>query len=96
MVLAFKTTTVPISQTEGVFTSNEEVSFKRDVREAEVALKSFKLDYVGGARTSDIVQVGVSRQNVGEETVEFQVKVNYSGGKYTGEVSVLIIADVEP
>lgn len=96
MTLAFKTVTVPIGQTDGVFTSNQDVSFRKDVVDAEVAIKAFKLDYVGGARTSDVVQVGVTRQNVGEETVEFQVKANYSGGRYSGEVSVLIIAELRP
>jgi hypothetical protein len=94
MPIAFKSEKVLIDRTEGTFTSNEEVSFRRDVLAAEVALKAFKLDFVEGARPSDIVQVGVSLQSVGEETVEYQVRCNYSGAKYTGEVTVLIIADL--
>jgi hypothetical protein len=51
----FKTVTVTIPQTTGVFNSNQDTSFGRRIRKADVALKAFKLDYVGGARDSDIV-----------------------------------------
>jgi hypothetical protein len=95
MALVFKTVTVTIPQTTGVFNSNEDASFGRRVRSAEVALKAFKLDYVGGARTGDISQAGVSLENIGEENVEFKVKANYSAATYTGEVSILVIAEVD-
>jgi hypothetical protein len=95
MGLAFKTVTVNIPNTEGVFQSNQDVSFGDDVRVAEVAIKAFKLDYAERPTPpSDIVQVGASLTNVGGETVEFRVKTNFSGTEYTGEVSVLVIADV--
>jgi hypothetical protein len=96
MGLAFKTVTVAIPRTEGIFNSNEDVSFGRIVRTAEVALKAFKLDYAERpASLNDIVQVGVSLQNIGDEAVEFKVKTNYSGAEYQGEVSVLIIAELD-
>ena len=60
----------------------------------ECPLKAFKLDYIGGAREGDIAQAGVSLESVGDEAVEFKVKVNYSAATYTGEVSVLVIADL--
>jgi hypothetical protein len=41
------------------------------------------------------VQVTVRLQNLGDEDVEYNVTTNYSGGAYTGEVTVLVIADVE-
>jgi hypothetical protein len=94
MALAFESVRVPIPQTTGAFSTNENRSFDHDIRIAEVAIKSFKLDYVGGPRTSDIVQVTASVDSVGDDTVDFTVKTNYSGGTYSGEVSVLIIADV--
>jgi hypothetical protein len=95
MALAFKTVTVNIPNTEGVFQSNQDVAFGDDVKSAEVALKAFKLDYAERPTPpSDIVQVGVSLQNIGGETVEFKVKTNYSGTEYTGEVSVLVIAEL--
>jgi hypothetical protein len=94
MGLEFKTVTVTIPQTTGPFNSNQDASFGRRVRTAEVALKAFKLDYVGGARTGDIAQAGVSLESVGDEAVEFKVKANYSAATYTGEISVLVIADV--
>lgn len=95
MTLAFKTGTVNIPNTEGVFQSNQDVSFGEDVRVAEVAIKAFKLDYAERPTPpSDIVQVGASLTNVGGETVEFRVKTNYSGTEYTGEVSVLVIAEL--
>ena len=36
----------------------------------------------------------MSLESVGDEAVEFKVKVNYSAATYTGEVSVLVIADL--
>jgi hypothetical protein len=95
MGLVFKTVTVNIPQTNGVFNSNEDASFGRRVRNADVALKAFKLDYVGGARTGDIAQASVSLENIGEENVEFKVKANYSAATYTGEISVLVIAEID-
>jgi hypothetical protein len=95
MALEFKTVTVTIPQTTGAFNSNQDASFGKRVRTAEVALKAFKLDYVGGARTGDIAQAGVSLESIGDEAVEFKVKANYSAATYTGEISVLVIADVE-
>jgi hypothetical protein len=95
MALEFKTVTVTIPQTTGAFNTNQDASFGKKVRNAEVALKAFKLDYVGGARTSDISQASVSLESIGDEAVEFKVKANYSAATYTGEISVLVIADVE-
>ena len=96
MALAFKTVTVNIPNTEGVFQSNQDVSFGRRVRVADVAIKAFKLDYAERPdRPNDVVQVGASLENIGEETVEFKVKTNYTGAEYTGEISVLVTADVD-
>jgi hypothetical protein len=95
MGLAFETKTVPIPNTEGVYQSNEVVGFGKDVRVADVAIKAFKLDYTERPTPpSDIVQVGATVTNVEGETVEFRLKTNYSGTEYTGEVSVLVIADL--
>jgi hypothetical protein len=51
MALSFKTVTVTIPQTTGPLTINQDVSFGRRIRDrnAEVALKAFKLDYIGWA-----------------------------------------------
>jgi hypothetical protein len=94
MALAFEYVTVRIPQTTGAYTTNENRSFDQKIRIAEVAIRSFKLDYVGGPRTGDVVQVTASLQGTGEEAVDFSVKTNYSGGTYSGEVTVLIIASV--
>ena len=95
MALDFRSETTKIPQTTGAFSTNESKPFGKRVRIADVALKSFKLDAVGGSRPSDIVQVTVRLQSVGDEDVEYNVTTNYSGGAYTGEVTVLVIADVE-
>ncbi|HWC40427.1 MAG TPA: hypothetical protein VHK02_00390 [Actinomycetota bacterium] len=95
MTLDFRTETTKIPQTTGAFSTNESKPFGKRVRIAEVALKSFKLDYVGGARTGDVVQVTARLQSIGDEDVEYNLTTNYSGGTYTGEVTVLVIADVE-
>ena len=90
----FKTVTVTIPQTTGVFNSNPDTSFGRRIRKADVALKAFKLDYVGGARDSDIVQASVSLESFGDEAVESRM-ANYSAAIYTGEISVLVIAECD-
>jgi hypothetical protein len=95
MALDFRTETIKVPQTNGAYSTNQSKPFNKKIKNAEVALKSFKLDYVGGYKPSDIVQVTASLQGTGDEDVEYSVKTNYSGGTYTGEVTVLIIADVE-
>ena len=95
MALDFRSETTKIPQTTGAFSTNESKPFGKRVRIAEVCLKSFKLDRVGASSPSDIVQVTVRLQNLGDEEVEYNVTTNYSGGAYTGEVTVLVIADVE-
>ena len=91
--LGFETTRIP--QTTGAITENDQVGFEDNVRTAEVCIKSFKLDRVGGSAPSDIVQVTVRLQRITGKTVEYNVTTNYSGGPYTGEVTVLVIADTE-
>lgn len=95
MALEFASKTTRIPQTTGAFSSNETQGMPGPVRAADVAIKSFKLDYVGGARPSDIVQVTLGPASHAEENVAYSVKTNYTGGTYSGEVTVLIIAEVE-
>ena len=95
MGLAFKTVTITIPRTEGMFNANQDVSFGRMVRTADVAIKAFKLYYAERpASLGGRVQVGVSLENIGAEAIEFKVKTNYSGAEYQGEVSVLVIAEL--
>jgi hypothetical protein len=95
MALDFRSEMTMIPQTTGAFSTNESTPFGKKVRIADVALKSFKLDYVGGSRPSDVVQVTARLQGFGDEDVEYSITTNYTGGTYTGEVTVLIIADVD-
>jgi hypothetical protein len=95
MALDFGFETRKIPQTTGAFSATESIGFDDNVRTAEVCVKSFKLDRVSGSTPSDIVQVTVRLQRVSGKTVEYEITTNYSGGPYTGEVTVLAIADVE-
>lgn len=95
MAVKFEEETVVFERTTGPVSRNEEVTFEREVHKANAAIKSFKLDYVGGVRGSDIVEVGITRVEPSHSTVEFTVTVNYSGGEFTGEVVVLVIAEIE-
>jgi hypothetical protein len=97
MALEFRTVPVTIGETSGTFTSNEETTFTSFVQSADAAIKHFKLDAVGTAKPSDIAQVGLTSVSFHHSTVEFTVKARYStgsGGKFTGEVHVLVIAEV--
>jgi hypothetical protein len=94
MALAFEQKTTQIPQTNGARTENETQPMPGKVKAAEVAIKSFKFDYVGGSRPSDIVQVTLGRASHADENVSYSVKTNYSGGTYTGEVTVLVIAEI--
>ena len=99
MPVEFRTITVPIGETSGTFSSNEETTFSAPVRSADVAIKQFKLDAVGTAQPSDIAQVGVTTVSHDHSTVEFTVKARYttgSGGRFTGQVDVLVIAETGP
>jgi hypothetical protein len=99
MPLEFRTITVPIGETSGTFSSNEETTFSAPVRSADASIKQFKLDAIGAAQPSDIAQVGITTVSHDHSTVEFTVKARYttgSGGKFTGQVDVLVIAEVAP
>jgi hypothetical protein len=97
MTLQFRTVTVNIGETSGTFSSNEETTFSPGpIRAADVAIKQFKLDALGTAKPSDIAQVGITKVSHNLTTVEFTVKARYttgSGGKFTGQVDCLVIAE---
>jgi hypothetical protein len=97
MTLEFRTIPVPIGETSGTFTSNEETTFSAQVLSADAAIKQFKLDALGSAQPSDIAQVGITNVSFDHTTVEFTLKARYttgSGGRFTGQVDVLVIAEV--
>jgi hypothetical protein len=99
MALAFEKVRIPITNETGPHEDAVPKTFPREIRVvggravAEVAIQSFKLDLAGGARPTDIVQVTASA-DTGGSTVTVRIKTNYSGGPYSGEVLVLIIADL--
>jgi hypothetical protein len=97
MALEFRTIAVQIGETSGTFTSNEETTFSTGpIRAADVAIKQFKLDAVGTAQPSDVAQVGIVSVSHDHSTVEFTVKARYStgsGGRFTGEIHCLVIAE---
>ena len=103
MALAFETVRFQINNETGVNVDSISKGFERRIREddehrqvVQVAIQSFKLDLAGGATAhpTDVVQVTADLQDVGAEEVTVRVKTNYSGGPYSGEVTVLIIADL--
>jgi hypothetical protein len=101
MALAFKAARIPITNEAGAHEDTQTQTFPREIKVvdnrpvAQVAIQSFKLDLAGGARPTDIVQVTASVADAGGATVTVRVKTDYSGGRYSGEVSVLIIADLK-
>jgi hypothetical protein len=95
MAVKFDEERVVFERSTGPVSRNEEVTFERKVQKANAAIKSFKLDYVGGTRETDIAEVTISDVNPSHSTVEFTVTANYSGGEFTGEVVVLVIAEIE-
>jgi hypothetical protein len=95
MAVKFDEERVVFERSTGPVSRNEEVTFERKVQKANAAIKAFKLDYVGGTRETDISEVSISNVNPSHATVEFTVTVNYSGGEFTGEVVVLVIAEIE-
>ena len=102
MALAFEKARLQITNETGIHEDTISKGFERRIREVEhqpvvdVAIQSFKLDLAGGATAhpTDVVQVTADLQDVGAEEVTVRVKTNYSGGPYSGEVTVLIIADL--
>ena len=102
MALAFEKARVTITNETGIHEDTISKGFEHGIREVEhrpvveVAIQSFKLDLAGGAAAhpTDVVQVTASLADVGEEEVTVRVRTNYSGGPYSGEVVVLIIADL--
>ena len=97
MALAFQSEKFFIQPTEGSNSQTESVTFPKDVRIAEVALKEFKLEFTGPAAPTDIVQVGavVTDNPAGTDTVQVKLSFNYTGGgQYRGHAVVLVIADL--
>jgi hypothetical protein len=79
-----------------------EAKFDTRVYNAQVAIQTFKLDQVDNEHLKpiDLVQVGakdVKITGTNKNVVEYVIKTDYSlrpAGNYTGEVIVLVIADV--
>ena len=100
MALAFEKARLTITNETGIHEDTISKGFEHRIREVEhrpvveVALQSFKLDLAGAAHPTDVVQVTASLADVGENEVTVRVRTNYSGGPYSGEVTVLIIADL--
>lgn len=106
MALVFKPEPVTIPKNSGKQTIPVDVSFTvptgAKINSAEVAIKGFNLDFTGpGDHNIDIVRVGTTSAKHTNDTVEFNVVVQYSDRgsppkEYSGSVDVLIIADVGP
>ena len=101
MALAFERARVQITNETGVHEDTITKGFDLDIRKdpvhrpvVEVAIQSFKLDIAGNTPHTDVVQVTASIADVGGDSVTVKVRTNYSGGPYSGEVVVLIIADL--
>jgi hypothetical protein len=77
-------------------------TFDTRVYNAQVAIQTFKLDQVDNEHLKpiDLVQVGARNVKITgakKNIVEYVIKTDYSlrpAGNYTGEVIVLVIADV--
>lgn len=101
MALAFETVRIPITNETGPHEDTQTRTFPKDIKVidgraiADVAIQSFKLDLAGSAHPTDITQVTASVTDTGGASVTVRVKTHYSGGPYSGEVSVLIIADLK-
>jgi hypothetical protein len=74
-------------------------TFNSRVKKADAAIQTFKLDQADKNRVLpvDLVQVGVKEVKINGNKVNVVIKTDYSlkpAAKYTGEVIVLVIADV--
>jgi hypothetical protein len=100
MGLAFKEKTKPIPrQSTGPQTLGDQVAFTTEVVQANVVVKSFKLEHVGAAQPTDIVKVGITGVSHAGNDVSYNIICEYSGknagGTFTGEVTALVIAEVK-
>jgi hypothetical protein len=95
MALAFERARVQITNESGEHVDTQTRTFPKNLKAAEVAIQSFKLDLAGSARPTDIVQVTARVEDRGGASVTVSIKTNYSGGRYSGEVTALIIAELE-
>lgn len=100
MALAFMRAPLRITNESGAHEDTTSQTFPKNIRVVDgrpvvdVAIQSFKLDLAGGARPTDLVQVTASVANAGGASVTVRIKTDYSGGRYSGEVTALIIADL--
>jgi hypothetical protein len=102
MALAFKRVRLTISNESGRHVDSVGDAFGRDIKRvnnqpvAEVAVQSFKLDFAGGASAhpTDLLQVSVGIKGIGSDSFTVEYTINYTGGRYSGEVIALVIADL--
>ena len=98
MALDFRIARISIPSGTSERTFNESVVFSRNVREANVALQGFRLDYSSSDHHIDTVKVDVNLRSFSGNTVRFSVTVDYADknndDRYNGNIDVLVIADI--
>jgi hypothetical protein len=100
MALAFEKARLTITNESGRHDDIVPANFDRDIKEVnnkpvvDVAIQSFKLDLAGTADPTDIVQVTASIDSASGRSVSVRFRTEYSGGRYSGEVIGLVIADL--
>lgn len=101
MALDFRSRTVSFNSTSGgPQRETDSVAFGRTVRAADVALKGFNIHYDNGDHNIFREQVDIDRIDIDGDVVSFAVDfvLRDSSGSfddpYSGEVEVLVIADV--
>jgi hypothetical protein len=100
MSIAFSSRRVEVPEGSGTQVLQGSAAFGGDIRGAELAIKSFGFDFIGGPRPLNVIQVATSLLDIAKPFVNFQVECNYldSGDpdphNYHGFIDVLIIADI--
>jgi hypothetical protein len=100
MSTVFSSRRVEVPDGAGTKVLQGSAAFSGDIRNADIAIKSFGFDFIGGPRPLNVIQVATSIFDIAKPFVNFQVECNYldSGDpdprSYHGFIDVLIIADV--
>jgi hypothetical protein len=100
MAVAFRNTNIAFTNVQGKQTRSETVQFDSQVNQAETAVRGYNFDFRTGDHHIDMVQVTTRVKRKGIVDVEVEATVLYAdkdkADDYSGNVNVLIIAEVSP
>ena len=98
MAISFRALSIPVPGGSGTKVVEDTAVFNGDVRRAETAIKSYLFDYSNSDHHINVIEVMTRVLNTSGNTARVRVVCRYADQNfddgYTGNVEVLVVADV--